>query len=75
MAIIQTNRNSVHFEEPEVEDVFIQVSLLGPSEDGKSRRPVKLGWFPVANFQEWVDWAVAIADQMAHPIYIKHRTV
>lgn len=78
MAIIHTQRNSVHVEEPEVEDVFLQVSLLGPSEDGKFRRPVKLGWFPIADFQEWLDWAVAIADRMAHPIYIlplSHRDI
>jgi len=78
MTIIQTNRNSVHFEEPEVEDVVISVSLIGPAWDGKSRRPVKLGWFPVSDFKGWVDWAVEIADQMAYPIYIlplNHRDI
>lgn len=70
MAIIQTQRNSVHFEEPETEDVVIQVSFLVPDPDGKHIRPVSLGWFPVSGFQEWVDWAVGMADQMERPIYI-----
>lgn len=78
MAIIQTQRNSVHFEEPEVDDVFIEVSLLGPSEDGKSLRPAGLGWFPVSEFKGWLDWSVEIADQMENPIYIlplNHRDI
>ena len=78
MAIIRTQRNSVHFEEPEADDVFIEVSLLGPTEDGKSLRPAGLGWFPVSDFKSWLDWSVEIADQMANPIYIlplNHRDI
>ena len=70
MAIIETQRNSVHFEEPEPDDVVIEVSLLAPTGDGKHTRPISLGWFPVWGFQEWVDWAVGMADHMARPIYI-----
>ena len=70
MAIIETQRNSVHFEEPEPDDVIIQVSFLVPTGDGKHIRPLNLGWFPVSDFQEWADWAVGMADQMARPIYI-----
>ena len=70
MAIIETQRNSVHFEEPEPDDVVIEVSFLVPAGDGKHTRPVSLGWFPVSGFQEWVDWAVEMADQMERPIYI-----
>lgn len=70
MAIIKTQRNSVHFEEPEPEDVVIQVSFLVPDRDANLIRPLSLGWFPVSGFQEWVDWAVEMADQMERPIYI-----
>lgn len=70
MAIIETQRNSVHFEEPELDDVVINVSFLVPSGDKKYTRPLSLGWFPVSDFQEWLDWAVGTADQMERPIYI-----
>jgi len=70
MTIINTQRNSVHFEEPEADDIFISVSFVAPAGDGKHLRPVSLGWFPVAGFQDWVDWAVGMADLMERPIYI-----
>lgn len=70
MAIINTQRNSVHFEEPEADDVFINVSFIAPVGDGIHSRPVSLGWFPVSGFRDWVNWAVGMADQMARPIYI-----
>lgn len=78
MAIIKTRRNSVHFEEPEVDDVPVEVSLLSDSEDGKLIHPKELGWFPVSDCLGWLNWAVAIADQVAHPIYIlllNHRDI
>lgn len=70
MAIIRTKRNSVHVEEPEADDVVIEVSFVVPDNDGKHSRPRDLGWFPVSDFQEWVDWAIGMADKMARPIYI-----
>ena len=70
MTIIETQRNSVHFEEPEPDDVVVEVSFLVPAGDGKHTRPVSLGWFPVSDFQEWLDWTVGMADQMERPIYI-----
>lgn len=70
MTIINTQRNSVHFEEPEPDDIFISVSFIAPTGDGKHLRPVSLGWFPVAGFRDWVNWAVGMADMMERPIYI-----
>lgn len=70
MTIINTQRNSVHFEEPEADDVFLDVSFIVPSGDGKHSRPMSLGWFPVSGFRGWVSWAVGMADQMERPIYI-----
>lgn len=70
MAIIHTQRNRVYSYDRRPDDVLLEIGLLGPAGDGKLLRPVNFPYFPIAAYQEWVDWAVAIADQMAHPIHI-----
>src|SRR5690606_37287959 len=66
---IQTTRNVVITEQPEPDDVFVQISLLGPGDEPGLWHPRSLGYEPVSNYQAAVDWAVGIADQFAKPIY------
>jgi len=70
MAIIKTQRNLVCAYDRRPDDVLVEVDLLGPVGDGIHLRPISLGYFPIASYPEWVEWAVAIADQMAHPIHV-----
>ena len=70
MVAIKTKRNWVCAYDRRPDDILVQVDLIGPVGDGIHLRPKSLGCFPIANYSEWVDWAVAIADQMAHPIHV-----
>lgn len=75
---IQTTRNVVITEQPEPDDVFVQISLLGPGDEPGLWHPRSLGYEPVSNYQAAVDWAVGIADQFAKPIYVvplNHRDI
>lgn len=70
MTIIQTQRNRVVAYEPQADDVFVRISLLGPKGDGKHLEPRHFPYEPIAQYQAAVDWAVNIADQMAYPIHV-----
>ncbi|AGH50150.1 hypothetical protein G432_12145 [Sphingomonas sp. MM-1] len=75
---IQTTRNVVITEQPEPDDVFVQISLLGPGDEPGLWHPRSLGYEPVSNYQAAVDWAVGMADQFAKPIYVvplNHRDI
>lgn len=67
---IQTTRNVVITEQPEPDDVFVQISLLGPGDEPGLWHPRSLGYEPVSGYQAAVDWAVGMADQFAKPIYV-----
>ena len=67
---IQTTRNVVITEQPEPDDVFVRVSLLGPGDEPGTLRPHCLRYQPVSEYQAAVAWAVGMADQMAHPLYV-----
>ena len=66
MTTITTQRNRVITEQPEPDDVLVQVILFG---EGDTPGTVK-GYLPISAYQECLDWAVAIADQMARPLYV-----
>lgn len=70
MVAIRTARNWVCAYDPRPGDVLIQVDLVGPAGDGIHSRPNRLGIFSIHTYQDWVNWAVAIADQMEHSIHI-----
>lgn len=69
MAIIQTERNRVHAHAIGDDDVFVRISLLGYDEAG-SRVVRHLRYEPITEYQAAVDWAVSMADLMAHPIHV-----
>ena len=64
MSVIKTERNHVYAYEPLPEDSFVLTYLRGPTE----RR--LLGTQGIEAYQAAVEWAVGIADQMAHPIVL-----
>ena len=73
--IIQTQRKRVTTEPPEPGDAFFFVALLGPGEgedlfNPRSLAPRNLPLRPITEYQEWLDWAVSIADQFARPLYV-----
>lgn len=77
---IKTTRNVVITEPPEPNDAFFFVSLLGPGDgdDLFNPRSIKLRNLPlrpITEYQEWLDWAVSIADQFERPIYVVPMTV
>jgi len=69
MGIIQTERNSVHAHARGDGDVFVRVSWIGYDEAG-ARVLRHLRYEPITEYQALVDWAVSMADQMAHPLHV-----
>ena len=69
MAIIQTERNRVHAHAIGDDNVFVRISLLGYNETG-ARVARHLRYEPITEYQAAVDWAVSMADRMAHPIHV-----
>ena len=70
MTTITTQRNRVITEQPEPDDVFVRISLLTPGDEPGTLHPRCLRYAPISEYQASVDWAVSIADQMAHRICV-----
>jgi hypothetical protein len=70
MAIIKTERNFVYAYDPQPDDVFVQAALIGPGDEPGVLHPRCLRYMPISAYQGLVDWAVSMADQMAHPIHV-----
>lgn len=70
MAVIRTERNFVYAYDPQPDDVFVRASLLGPGDKPGVLHPRSLRYMPISEYQGLVDWAVSMADQMAHPIHV-----
>ncbi|HEX7822297.1 MAG TPA: hypothetical protein VF463_16945 [Sphingobium sp.] len=69
MAIIQTERNSIHAHACGDDDVFVRVSWVGYDEAG-GRVLRHLRYEPITEYQAAVDWAVSMADKMAHQLHV-----
>lgn len=69
MTIINTERNRVHAHAIGDDDVFVRVSFIGYDEAG-ARVTRHLRYEPITEYQRAVDWAVSMADLMAHPIHV-----
>lgn len=70
MTTIATKRNKVITEAPEPDDVMVEVILFGEGDTPGTVCGRKLRHLPITHYQECLDWAVGIADQMARPIYV-----
>lgn len=68
MAIIQTQQNHVRIYRPEPDhDLFVE-TLTVPNDGSNTYQCINV--MPITNWQDAVDWALGIADQMAHPIIV-----
>jgi hypothetical protein len=70
MTTITTQWNRVITEAPEPDDVLVQVILFGKGDTPGTVAGRSLRYLPISAYQECLDWAVAIADQMARPLYV-----
>jgi len=70
MTMIATQRNKVITEQPGADDVFVQIILFGEGDTPGTVAGRSLRYLPISAYQECLDWAVAIADQMARPLYV-----
>lgn len=74
MSVIRTTRNRVVFDDPEPGDALVRVVWFGPPQDGKHLAQFSTRPEPIEHFQQAVDWAVSMADQMVHPLYVVPMT-
>ena len=70
MTKILTLRNKVVADEREPDDVLVYVGWTGPADENGIRRSFRTKYMPIAEYQDCIDWAVSIADQMAYPLYV-----
>jgi len=70
MPIVKTNNNRVVCDDPEPADAFVQVVWFGSSADGGREGVFHTSPQPIEEYQDAVDWAISVADQMAHPLYV-----
>ena len=69
MPIIRTERNYVHAHAIGDDDVFVRASFLGYDEAG-NRVLHHMPYRGIEDYQTEVDWAVSMADRMAHPLHV-----
>lgn len=69
MTIIHTERNRVHAHARGDDDVFVRVAWIGYDMAGE-RVLHHLRYEPITEYQAAVDWAVSMADKMAHPLHV-----
>lgn len=70
MTTITTVRNKVVTDEPEPDDVMVYIGWTGPTDDPGVRRAISTRYLPISAYQECLDWAVGIADEFSHPLYV-----
>lgn len=70
MPVFKTANNKVVADEPEADDLFVQVIWHGPHEDGRHLVGFEGPLEPIAEYQRTIDWAVGMADQMRFPLYV-----
>lgn len=70
MTTIATQRNKVVTDDPEADDVLVYVGWTGPTDDPQVRRAISTRYMPISAYRDCLDWAVAIADQFSHPLYV-----
>lgn len=70
MPVFKTAHNKVVANEPEPDDVFVNLVWHGPDEDGLHMKAFEGGPWPIAEYQSTIDWAVSMADALTHPLYV-----
>jgi len=78
MPVIKTTRNRVVADDPEPDDVMVEVGWCAPVGDGRYSKPIVMPLQPISEYAAVIEWAVSIADKMESPIYIlplNHRDI
>lgn len=70
MAAIPMSKGRVFADDPEPADIFVQVVWFGSAEDGSRSGAFRTPPQPIEEYQDAVDWALSMAEQMAHPLYV-----
>lgn len=70
MPIIRCGDNRVAADEPGPDDTHVRVVWFGPSQDGVHRRVFEGPLEPAGDYEVAVAWAVEMAAQMVHPLYV-----
>ena len=71
MPVHKTERNRVIADDPEPDDLFVQVVWHGPTEEGRLYlRAFEGPAWPIEEYGRTVEWAVGIADKMRFPLYV-----
>lgn len=70
MPRMMTKRNRVIADDPEPDDVVVQVAWRVPSDGGGYQRYIELPLRPIAEYAAIVRWACEFADQLVYPIYV-----
>lgn len=70
MPTIKVNGNRVAADDPEPNDTHVHVVWFGESQDGLHRKVFEGPLEPVENYEAAVAWAVEMAGQMVHPLYV-----
>lgn len=75
MPVYKTLNNRVIADEPEPDDVLVQVAWFGPGDDGKHRKTFHTPLESIDQYQACIDWAVSMADMMVYELYVIPMTV
>lgn len=70
MPVYKTANNKVVADEPEADDLFVQVVWHGPHEDGRHLVGFEGPLEPIEEYQRTIDWAVGMAEFMRFPLYV-----
>ncbi|UUR08236.1 hypothetical protein [Sphingomonas glaciei] len=70
MPVYKTANNKVVADEPEADDLFVQVVWHGPHEDGRHMVGFEGPIEPIAEYQRTIEWAVSMAEYMRFPLYV-----
>jgi len=78
MPVIKTQRNKVVADDPEPDDVMLEVGWIALVGDGSHSKRIYLPLQPISEYAAAIEWAVSMADKMSSSIYImplNHRDV
>lgn len=70
MPTIKVGSNRVVADEPEPNDTHVHVVWFGPTQDGRHRKVFEGPVEPIEGYEATVAWAVEMASQMVHPLYV-----
>lgn len=70
MPVYKTANNKVVADEPEADDLFVQVVWHGPHKDGRHLVGFEGPIEPIGEYQRTIDWAVSMAESMRFPLYV-----